>query len=226
MIETPHLVSLCFDEHGMQSCMYVDGPDLLALGYTRTMAGFLLLHPRPRRIAMIGLGGGSLAKYCYRHLPDARITSIEINPDVIALRDRFRIPPDDARFTVLCADGARYVAEAGEACADVLIVDGFDAGGLPLALGTRQFYADCRRHLADGGVLAVNLLVDDPRVADCLAALRDAGIRMGVLGDGVIRAVVHYMIDDDAISRTVDAVRAIVLPFAPALAPAAASQAQ
>ncbi|WP_457550948.1 spermine/spermidine synthase domain-containing protein, partial [Burkholderia thailandensis] len=122
VIETPHLVSLCFDEHGMQSCMYVNGPDLLALGYTRTMAGFLLLHPQPRRIAMIGLGGGSLAKYFYRHLPDARITSIEIDPDVIALRDRFRIPPDDARFTVLCADGADYVAAAGEASADVLIV--------------------------------------------------------------------------------------------------------
>lgn len=173
VIETPHLVSLCFDEHGMQSCMYVNGPDLLALGYTRTMAGFLLLHPQPRRIAMIGLGGGSLAKYFYRHLPDARITSIEIDPDVIALRDRFRIPPDDARFTVLCADGADYVAAAGEASADVLIVDGFDAGGLPHALGTRQFYADCRRHLAADGVLVVNLLVDDPRVADCLAALRD-----------------------------------------------------
>ncbi|AOJ83842.1 MULTISPECIES: spermidine synthase [Burkholderia] len=173
VIETPHLVSLCFDDRGMQSCMYVDGPDLLALGYTRTMMGFLLLHSEPRRIAMIGLGGGSLAKYLYRHLPDARITSIEINPDVIALRDRFRIPPDDARFSVLCADGAQYVASAGDACADVLIVDGFDAGGLPLELGSRPFYADCRRHLAAGGVLVVNLLTDDPRVADCLAALRD-----------------------------------------------------
>ncbi|MHA7237063.1 threonine aldolase, partial [Burkholderia pseudomallei] len=68
--------------------------------------------------------------------------------------------------------------------------------------------------------------VAEPGNEAFLAALRDAGIRMGVLGDGVIRAVVHYMIDDDAISRTVDAVRAIVLPFAPALAPAAASQAQ
>lgn len=172
VIETPHLVSLCFDDRGMQSCMYADSPDMLALGYTRTAMGFLLLRPEPRRIAMIGLGGGSLAKYCHRHLPDAQITTVEINPDVIALRDRFRIPPDDARFAVLCADGARYVASR-DACADVLIVDGFDAAGLPYELGNRQFYADCHRHLAEGGVLVVNLLTDDPRVADCLAALRD-----------------------------------------------------
>jgi hypothetical protein len=27
----------------------------------------------------IGLGGGSLAKFCYRHLPNSRITVVEIN---------------------------------------------------------------------------------------------------------------------------------------------------
>ena len=72
-----------------QSCMLLDAPDVLALDYTRTLMGFLLFDPRPRSILMVGLGGGSLAKYCHRHLPQADITVVEINPHVIALRERF-----------------------------------------------------------------------------------------------------------------------------------------
>lgn len=43
-----------------------------------------------------------------------------------------------------------------------------------------------------------------------LRALQARGIRMGVLGDGVIRAVVHYMIDDQALRDTVAAMAAIL----------------
>ena len=101
---------LYFDARGVQSTMLRRDPYALALGYTRTMMGFLLFQPFPRRISMIGLGGGSLAKYCYRHLPDTTITAVEINPDVIALRDQFHVPRDDERFRVVCADGAQYVS--------------------------------------------------------------------------------------------------------------------
>jgi len=54
---------------------------------------------------------------------------VEINPDVIALRNEFAIPGDDERFQVLLGDGAEFVADAPRPF-DVLIVDGFDAGGL------------------------------------------------------------------------------------------------
>ena len=36
---------------------------------------------------MIGLGGGSMLKYLHRHLPEADLTAVEINPGVIELRD-------------------------------------------------------------------------------------------------------------------------------------------
>ncbi len=110
VLETQHALSLHFNALATQSFMSRKEPDKLVLGYTRTMMGFLLLHPAPARISMIGLGGGSLAKYCYRHLANTKVVAIEINPAVIALREQFQIPPDDERFEVVCADGAEYVA--------------------------------------------------------------------------------------------------------------------
>src|SRR3954464_3646611 len=78
--------SLHFTLGETQSAMRLDRPDELAIDYTRTMMGFLLLNPRPRNITMIGLGGGSLVKFCRRHLRLAPMTVVENNPGVVALR--------------------------------------------------------------------------------------------------------------------------------------------
>ncbi|KWR77498.1 fused MFS/spermidine synthase [Cupriavidus sp. IDO] len=163
VLETQHALSLHFDALATQSFMSRKDPDKLVLGYTRTMMGFLLLHPTPARISMIGLGGGSLAKYCYRHLPNTRIVAVEINPAVIALREQFQIPSDDERLEVVCADGAEYVANQ-DGQPDVILVDGFLADGMPVQLGTADFYAACHARLTDTGVLVANFLESDPDI--------------------------------------------------------------
>lgn len=139
-----------------QSQMDIRRPDALSLEYTRSMMGFLLFEPVPAHIAMIGLGGGSLAKFCYRHLPQANIQVVEINPHVIALRDEFLVPPDGPRFRVTQGDGADFVRNPPHPF-DVLLVDGYDKKGLPSRLSSQDFYDDCYRMLTPGGILVVNL---------------------------------------------------------------------
>jgi spermidine synthase len=163
VVEHEGIRSLHFTHGEVQSSMRVDKPCELLVDYTRTMMGFLLLNPRPRRITMIGLGGGSLAKFCHRHLPLACLTVVENNPEVIALRREFAVPEDDARFSVLTDDGALHVATAAPASVDVLLVDGFDRDGQPPQLCSRDFYDACFRALAPGGLLVVNLHVDHPQ---------------------------------------------------------------
>ena len=160
LYEEDGLVTLCFEIGSVQSQMLTDAPDHLVLSYTRTMMDFLLFTRFPRRIAMIGLGGGSMAKWCYRHLPQADITVVEINPRVIGLRDHFRIPEDNHRFRVLCEDGADYVARTSRHT-DVLVVDGFNLDGQPPELCSQRFYDDCHRALTDSGLMVVNLCGDD-----------------------------------------------------------------
>ncbi|MFP3501333.1 spermidine synthase [Burkholderia sp. SIMBA_062] len=172
VLETKHTVSLHFDHFGTQSFMSLKDPVRLELGYTRVMMGFLLLQPAPARICMIGLGGGSLAKYCYRHLPDTAIDAVEINPDVIALRDVFRIPQDDARFAVICADGADYV-DRPEVRADVILHDAFVADGMPGRCTGTAFFDACRARLSETGVLAINFMDDDPALPRHLEQLRE-----------------------------------------------------
>lgn len=164
--------TLEFAPGDVQSEMRLSRPWALVLAYTRAMMCFALFVPRPRHIVMVGLGGGSLAKFCLRAFPHARITVIELRADVIALRDQFAVPPDDARFRIVHADATDYLA-AMPACADVLVLDGFDVAGLPPALASSAFYGDCRRALRPGGVLVANLFNYDPAWQAMLARLDD-----------------------------------------------------
>lgn len=134
-------------------------PSALELEYTQAMMGFLLWQPAPRSMLMIGLGGGSLPKYCHRHLPEADITVIEIDADVISLRETFHVPPDGERFRVFREDGAAFVARTAASGRryDVIMVDGFDASGQPGSLCTPRFYANCRTLLHPEGLLVANL---------------------------------------------------------------------
>lgn len=162
--EEDGILTLHFQSDYVQSQMVLDKPNFLALTYTRTMMAFELFKPHPRNVALIGLGGGSLAKWCYRCHPNAMLTVVEINPHVIALRDRFHIPEEDHRLQIRCEDGAKFVATHSDEL-DVLLVDAFDVDSLPEDLCSEHFYDNCYRALASHGLLVVNLCTaDDHRI--------------------------------------------------------------
>lgn len=171
--EREGILALNFDAMSVQSEMYIDRPDELVIPYTRAMMSFLLLHSAPARIAMIGLGGGSIAKYCHRYLPCSEMQVVEISPEVIALRNEFAIPVDDARFRVLQDDGAAWVHET-QWQPDVLILDGFDTDGLPARLSSQHFYDDCFLSLDESGVLVVNLWGGYPHYERSLARISNS----------------------------------------------------
>lgn len=155
VLDSGHTRCLHFAKHEIQSQMWLADPYALALKYTQTMMGFLLFDSAPAHIGMIGLGGGSLAKFCHRYLPAAQVEVVEINPQVLAVRELFQVPDNDARLCIREGDGAEYVRRARDL--DVLLVDGYDRSGLPSPLSTENFYRDCRLALRTGGVLVVNL---------------------------------------------------------------------
>lgn len=156
--------SLHLGGDAIQSSIRLARPDELALDYTRAMMAFLLFQPLPREVLMIGLGGGSMARYIHQRMPGTRTTVVEINATVLAAaRNLFHFPADDARLQVAIADGADYVREHPES-ADVLLVDGFDDGRQPAALCTQAFYDAAYAALRAGGVMVVNFMAQERRL--------------------------------------------------------------
>jgi spermidine synthase len=150
-----------------QSTLLRHDPRELVSQYTRKMMAFLLMIPTPCRILMIGLGGGELARFCHHRLPRTDFTVVELDADVIALREEFCIPADDARFRVVHGDGAEHVRQLREPV-DVLLVDAFDRCGIAPSLASDDFYRQAAAALTDTGVLVMNFWGDRQRFVDNL----------------------------------------------------------
>lgn len=160
---------LQFDRRLVQSAMRLATPNALEVRYTQKMMSFLFFQPRPRRIVLIGLGGGSLVKFCHHRLPGAHLTVIESNRDVIALREAFWVPPDGPNLQVLEADGAAYLAGTDKGI-DVLLVDAFDRNGFAPTLANQEFFEQARLKLSGSGVLVINLAGQEERYEGLIAA--------------------------------------------------------
>jgi len=158
----------------VQSAMRIAAPNDLELVYTQCMMGFLLFHPKPKEILTVGLGGGSLVKFILHYLPEARITAVETNPQVVTTAHQyFELPDENARFDIVIADGGRFIAEHPNS-ADVIMIDGFDDDYQVPSLCSQKFYDHARLALNKNGILVVNLLSRDKALKSYLQRIEDS----------------------------------------------------
>jgi spermidine synthase len=150
--------------NAIQSAMRLDAPDRIELDYVRAMLAFLLFHPSPREVLMVGLGGGSMARFIHQRMPDTRVTVVEINPGIVTVaRKYFNFPEDDERLEIVIGDGAEVVPQRPASC-DVLVVDGFVNGSPAKDLCAHSFYGSAFAALRPGGVMVANFMSDDKRM--------------------------------------------------------------
>ena len=151
---------LHFGSEWVQGAMRIARPYALELDYTKEMMLPLLLRPDdwPRRVLLIGLGAASLTKFLWRYRPDAKLTVVEIDPQVEAVaRQFFKLPDDPQRIQIHHADGADFIIQTKQKY-DLILVDGFDSKARAGRLDTLPFYLNCKARLAKEGLLCINLL--------------------------------------------------------------------
>lgn len=159
----------------VQSRMELDKPLHLLSPYSQLAMLSLLWQPQPKRVYIIGLGGGRIPLYLHHLLVDAQILCAEIDAEVIKAARLFGLQTD-RRLQVRLREGRKMLAEQpAEKPFDIIMMDAFlGTGGGPRALATVEFYALCRQHLSASGVMIVNLLPADPDFAIKEATLRAA----------------------------------------------------
>ncbi|MEO8344348.1 MAG: fused MFS/spermidine synthase [Betaproteobacteria bacterium] len=146
-----------FGTDWVQGAMRLSKPSRLVLVYTQAMLSFLLFRPEPRNVLLVGLGSASLVRWFRHHMPDAHLTVVEINRDVIQVAHQFfKLPPDDDRLDVQVGDGYSYMHQPGPPF-DTILVDGYDHRARPGKLESLEFYRACRNRLAPQGVLVANV---------------------------------------------------------------------
>ena len=146
----------------IQGSMLMDAPTVLFHEYIQRMMSWLLfVEPDsvPKRQAMqLGLGAGSLTKFCHKELR-MKTVAIELNPQVLAAcRGWFKLPADNTRMQVVLNDAAQEIENPKWwGTVDALQVDLYDHEAAAPVLDSLPFYNHCHRLLTPEGCMTVNL---------------------------------------------------------------------
>jgi spermidine synthase len=167
---------LHFGTEWVQGAMRIRKPDWPELEYAQQMMAWMLWSDAPAAIAQLGLGTAALTKFCHKTWPQAQVTAVELNPNVIAIcRSMFKLPPDNEHLRVLEMDALDYVNDpANHGTLDALQVDLYDATARGPVLDSADFYTACAACLTDDGIMTVNLFGDHPSYAKNLKAMKYA----------------------------------------------------
>ncbi len=142
---------------GRQSVVKPGDPDHLELPYARAALAGLALCEEPRRMLVVGLGGGSLPMFLRTHYPAATIDVAEIDPDVVNVAKKFFGFIEDERMRAQLGDGRQFIENARQADYDIIFLDAFGARDVPKHLTTQEFLQGVRRALVPSGVAVANV---------------------------------------------------------------------
>jgi spermidine synthase len=160
-----------------QSCQWLAHPDHLAFEYTRTMVAVLLLwQPTPRSALLIGVGGGSILRALAQVRPAMQVDAVDIDAGVLRIAGEYFGLVAGPRLRLHVADGRDFVAAARArgATYDAVLLDAFDAEGIPPALFSAAFLRDVRGLLTPGGVFLANTFAASATQAREAAVAQDA----------------------------------------------------
>ncbi len=194
----------------VQGAMRIRQSLALELEYIQRMMVWMLLRPSDQltqgRAVQLGLGAAAITRFCHSTLR-MRCTAVELNASVIdACRLWFHLPADSARFELLQMNAADFVADPSRIeTAQALCVDLYDHDAASPVLDSAEFYRGCRRVLADGGVMTVNLFGRaasfERSAARIAAAFGDAQVlhlRPTKEGNTIVVALKHAALPDRA----------------------------
>lgn len=160
----------------VQSRVNVSAPHTLESPYARGMFASYLYQPQPRRVLIVGLGGGAMVRFLTHHQPQVQIDAVEIDPAVVRLADQYFGVRSGGNVTIHTADAVTFV-ESAAGRYDLILMDAFlrpsgdtDPTGVPSRLKTLEFLGRLKQALAPGGVVAFNVNEHD-RMADDIAAV-------------------------------------------------------
>jgi spermidine synthase len=128
----------------------------------------------PRRVALVGLAGGTVARQFTAIDGPIPIDGVEIDPKLVDVGRRF-FDMTEPNLHVTVADGRYWMATQATRY-DVILVDAYRQPYIPFYLTTREFFQSAKAHLAPGGVLAINVgrTPTDNRLVDALSGTLNA----------------------------------------------------
>jgi len=162
------------DKKAIQSQLDMAKKEKLLLPHTRAMMSFLLFKPEPQSVLLFGLGGGGIIHFLCHWFPELKIVVVDINEKVVDIGKKYFALSATPLVSIEIADAATYIKNTKQENINVILVDVHNGDCLPDFLYDHAFMAQCFHALSSGGVLVINVLINNEQdFTDILIALRE-----------------------------------------------------
>jgi spermidine synthase len=149
---------LTFGTSTIQSTIDINDPGQLPSPSCQAMLSALLFIPEPRRVLLLGTGGGSIARYLAHRCPQIQGDAVEISPLVAEITRRFfEFPTPDQGWQLTINDARHFVKQLNHSY-DLMVLDISEKDDPPNWITEPEFLKDCQSRLSRRGALAINLI--------------------------------------------------------------------
>ncbi len=139
---------------GVQS-VYMKSGGLTGMYYDYAMAAPVMADMgESANILILGMGTGTYAKQCMEYFDGVTAEGVEIDEKITELAHEYFELPSEVNVTTY--DGRAFL-NVCEKKYDVIMVDAYQDITIPFQMSSREFFAQVRAHLKEGGVMVVNM---------------------------------------------------------------------
>jgi spermidine synthase len=139
-----------------QTCMTLARPDTSIFEYTSMMFAGFLFRPEAKNVCLIGLGGGYIPTVFRMHLPQVRLSTVEVDPLVEKLARQYFSFTVPAGQKLAIDDGRQFLKKSKERY-DQIWLDAFNSDYIPAHMTTKEFLQLVKARLNSGGIVVQNL---------------------------------------------------------------------
>jgi spermidine synthase len=140
-----------------QGGIYVNAPDKLLFEFTQMgFVSLAFLEWDPQDVLFVGLGAGAMPKYFNKHYQKGNIDIAEIDPDMVAVAQKYFYFKENERMKVHIDDGRLFVKRARKKY-DWIVLDAYQNDYIPFHLTTLEFLNEVKNRLKDDGVVVSNI---------------------------------------------------------------------
>lgn len=131
----------------------------LELEYTRMVFAGLMFIEEPKRVLVLGLGGGLIPTVLRHHFPTLQLDVVEIDPKIVWVAEKYFFYSKRRPTRTIVLDGRVFVRRAASAGwrYDMVVLDAYTGSYIPPHLMAKEFLEQVGSILAPGGCVVSNI---------------------------------------------------------------------
>lgn len=147
----------------IQSCMSLSNKKAVLFDYVQMFLSTLFIKEDPRKILIIGLGGATVQKALNILVPNAKIHTVEVNPDIPPTVEKYFGYKFNRTNKIFVEDGVQYVKNSPPNRYDIIFIDAFSKEYIPEGFLTQEFMNNVKKILKTNGVVAINTFISSEK---------------------------------------------------------------